>query len=272
MAGLRLFMCVSLIWTLIFFAPMAHCKESFRLTSWGKFLVGYNWGYVGLTGSIRIPAGGQPGSATRVQVKEYLGISAAETVSIFMIGEIFERHLITFDYEMFKPTAVQRIDHDFKFHNKTYEKGAMVETKLDFNWLRAAYTIRFLKWPTFSIGQALGVHHIRHGLTMNAETAEVGLLSNTRRLDGAYPTLGLELLFKPNKTSDIRCDIEGIHMVSRGYLGSLKFQGQWNVYPDVHMTASLGARTVHFIETNQPLNNEWSYNLINVATGVGFTF
>jgi hypothetical protein len=264
--------CAIIITLFNFSAHEALARESFRLSSWGKFVLGQRWGYVGLTGNIRIPAGGRPGSATRVDVQRSLGIAAAESSSVFMEGEILERHLIAFDYDMFRPTSVQRVQEKFRFHNKTYEKGAMVETKLDFNWLRAAYTGRALYRESFSLGPLIGVHHIRHGVTMNADTMEVGLISNTRRLDGTYPVLGAELMTRLSDKSNLRLEIEGVHMITRGFLAATRITGQWEVYPDVVMTGSTGGRVVHFIETNQKLNNEWFYGVFNISAGMGFTF
>lgn len=247
-------------------------RESFRLTSWGKFVLGERWGYVGLAGYIRIPAGGRPGSATRVDVRRYLGVAASESSSLFMEGEILERNLLCLDYDMFQPTSVKRVEQDFKFHNKTYKKGSLVETKLDFNWLRASYTGRIIHRTGYSWGLILAAHHIRHGVTMNSQTVEAGLYSNTRRLDGTYPVLGTEFVIRPGEKSSIRFEAEGVHMITRGYLAALRALGKWEIYPDVVMTGTGGGRLVHFIETNQELNNEWSYGLINGSIGVGFTF
>ncbi len=105
----------------------------------------------------------------------------------------------------------------FIFHNRTYTPENILETKVDLNWLRLSYGYKlwdflFCGWPP------AGVHHIRNTTTINGVTEEEGLASNTRSLDGTYPVLGLETRVLLPHGIDFGLELEGTHLITRGFL------------------------------------------------------
>lgn len=247
-------------------------QQSFRLTPGAEFALGMEWGHLWLGGEFLVPAGGRPGSGTRVQVGPELGISSADASAIFLKGTILNRHVLSIDYLMAFPSGLQKVEKRFRFQNKTYMPGVRVETKLDFNWLRCMYGYKVLQYPAFWIAPGLGIHHVRHGLTLKGRTVEGGLISNTRRLDGTYPAVGLEFRYLFPYGLDLCMELEGFHLIVRGYVASSNLGLMWEVRPDVILTLRGFNRLVHFLEDNQPLNNQWQYSLSGFSGGIAFTF
>ena len=67
-------------------------------------------------------------------------------------------------------------------------------------------------------------------------------------------------------------EVEGIHMITMGYLAMLRLGAAWETYPNVVMTAGASGRIVKYVEDNQRLNNQWAYGLAGVSMGVMFGF
>jgi hypothetical protein len=247
-------------------------RESFRLSPDAKFILGMEGGYIWLTGEILVPAGGRPGSGTRVDLAGELGSSQGETTSVFFQGEIRERHLLDGRLLIASPAGERKITNGLRFHNKTYEPGALIESKLDFQWLELGYGYKLLDLDGWWMAPRLGVHYIYHSLTLNGETSEAGLYSNTRTLDGTFPVIGLESRVTLPLNLDLAIEAEGTHLITRGFLYSVRLGAYWSVYPDVVLTMGALNRQVHYLEDNQPLNNEWYYSIWGVSGGISFTF
>ncbi len=246
--------------------------RSFQLIPGAHFWVGLDAGYFWLSGEMLIPSGGRPGSGTRVSTSGLLGVDQVEATSTSLKGEILDRHLVAFEYLMMVPTGVKRVGETFRFHNRTYLEGTLVETSLDFNWLRLAYGYKFPAVGGWTIAPVCGIHHIRHGITLNSETEEFGVESNTRRLDGTYPVFGFETRYLFPYGLDATLEMEGIHLITRGFLSLVRCSVGWQIHPDIMFTLALSNRTVHFLEDNQPLNNEWYYNMVGIRSGIAFSF
>lgn len=230
------------------------------------------YSYFWLSGEMLIPAGGRPGSGTRVGTSRALGVDQGEGSSVSLTSEILDHHVVRFEYLMTAPTGVKRVDETFRFHNRTYLEGTMIETSLDFNWLRLAYLYRIPAVGGWSIAPGLGVHHIRHSITLNAETEEYGIESNTRQLDGTYPVISLETRYLFPYGLDVSLELDGIHLITRGFLSLVRLGVAWQIHPDITCSLALSNRTVHFIEDNQPLNNEWFYSVTGIQSGIAFSF
>ena len=118
----------------------------------------------------------------------------------------------------------------------------------------------------------MGVHYIRHGITLNAETKRSEFVSNFRQLDATHPVVGLEARYQFPLGFDLSLELEGIHLISRGFLALSAFTLSWQAHPDVVLSVGCSDRTVRYVEDHQPLNNEWSYNMLGLTAGVSFTF
>jgi hypothetical protein len=249
----------------------AWCQESFQITPSARFLIGMESDYLWTWGNLLIPAGGKLRSGTRVNLNE-LNVESTEGSSIHFQAVILKNHFVNFDYVMFMPTGLTRVKREFRFQNKTYERGISVETKLDIIWLRLAYGYKLRELGNIILAPRIGVHHVRQAITINGETAEVGQLSNTRRLDATYPVVGLDTRYLLPYGIDFSLEMEGIHLVTRGFLAMAQGTLLWEVRPDVVLSIRGANRTVHYIETNQRLNNEWFYNVLSFSIGAAFTF
>ncbi|MFC1834201.1 hypothetical protein ACFL2Q_05645 [Thermodesulfobacteriota bacterium] len=246
-------------------------QGSFQLTPAARFLLGMEGNYMWVLGNMLIPSGGRPGSGSRVGFSE-LGLEPTEGFSAFLRASILEDHLFSFDYLAFSPSGERRITRTFRFHNKTYEKGSLVESRLDFNWLRFSYGYQVVNVPGWTVAPKIGVHHVRNAITLNGETKEAELFTNTRRLDGTYPVLGVETRLLFPLGLHLSLEMEGIHLITRGFLTFFQLGAIWEVIPDMAFTLAVSNRTMHFLENNQPLNNEWFCSAFAVTSGVGFTF
>ena len=260
-----------LLFVAVAFVEPARSQESFQLFPSVRFLLGMESDYLWTWGNMRIPAGGRPGSGTRVNLDE-LNVEPTEGSSIHLQAVILENHYVNFDYVMFMPTGLTRVKREFRFQNKTYEPGVNVETKLNINWLRLAYGYKLRELGNVILAPRIGVHHVRQAITLNGETTEAGQLSNTRRLDGTYPVIGLDTRYLLPYGIDLSLEMEGIHLITRGFLAMAQCALLWEVKPDVVLSLRGNNRTVHYIETNQRLNNEWFYNVIGFSIGAAFTF
>ena len=249
----------------------AHARESFQLFPSARFLLGMETDYLWTWGNMLIPAGGRPGSGTRVSLSD-LKVEPTEGTSIHFQGVILGRHYVNFDYVMFMPTGTSRVKKEFRFQNKTYERGVFVETKLDMNWLRLVYGYKLRELGGVILAPRIGAHHVRQAITLNGDTAEAGQYSNTRRLDGTYPVIGLDTRYLLPYGIDLSLEMEGIHMITRGFLAMAQCSMLWEIKPDVVLTLRGSNRTIHFIETNQRLNNEWFHNILGFSIGAAFTF
>jgi hypothetical protein len=264
--------CLVAISIIIASAGAACAQEPFRLTPAARFLLGMEWSYLWLSGEMLIPAGGRPGSGSRVEVPAELGVDQGDATSITFDTSILDNHVLNFDYLMFAPTGIKRAPRTFRFHNKTYLSGTSLETRLDFNWFRLSYGYKLWDLTPWWIVPRIGVHHIRYSATLNGETDEDGIMSNTRSLDGTYPVVGLETRYSSPYGVDFGLELEGIHLITAGFLSMARLRVNWEIYPDVVMTLNGSSRVVQYIEDNQPLNNEWFYVLSGWSAGISFAF
>lgn len=229
-------------------------------------------GYVWLNGDLLVPAGGRPGSGTRIDASGDLAADESESTSILLESAVLQRHLFNAELIYFAPTGRKLLHRTIRFQNRTYTEGTTIQAKLDFTWLRGGYGFKLLDFTSWWLAPRLGVHHIRHGITINGETKEEGLIANTRQLDGTYPTIGFESRYLLPYGADAYIEAEGTHLITRGYLLSGRLGAHWEVRTDIVLTLGLSGRIVHYIEDNQPLNNEWFYVIGGVSTGLTVTF
>jgi hypothetical protein len=250
----------------------ALAQEPFQLTPNARFFTGMERGALIVAGETLIPAGGRPGSGTRIDVASGLGVESGEFSSFVFQGLILDNHLLNFDYLMAMPTGVKRIAQSFRFQNKTYPAGSLLETRIDFNWLRFSYGYKILKVSSFWLGPRVGLHYVNCAATINGDSEEAGVISNTRRLDGVYPVLGLETRYLMPHGLDLCMEAEGIHLITRGFLTMFKVGVTWETIPNVALSTGFYSRLVQYVEDNQVLNNEWTYSLTGVSIGVMFGF
>lgn len=250
----------------------ACAQEPFRLTPAARFLLGMESSYLWLSGDMLIPAGGRPGSGSRIDVPAELGVDQGDATSITFDASILDNHLLNFDFLMFSPTAIKRVTRTFRFQNRTYLAGTSLETRLDFNWFRLCYEYKLWDLSPWWVAPRIGVHHIRYSTTLNGETDENEIMSNTRSLDGTYPVVGLETRYSTPYGIDFGLELEGIHLITAGFLSMARVRVNWEVYPDVMISLSGSSRVVQYIEDNQPLNNEWFYVLSGWSAGISFAF
>lgn len=250
----------------------AAAQEPFRLFQEARFFMGMESGLFWLGGEFLIPSGGRPGSGTKVEAASELGVDQGEAVCMFLRGEVLDNHLVDADYMGCSPSGVKKIHRTFRFHNRTYKTGELLETRLDLSWFRLCYAYKVSPSPFWWVAPRIGCHHVICGTTIHGETKEGGLQSNNRILDGTYPVLGLEARYLLPHGFDLGLELEGIHMVSRGYLWAVRSSIHWEAHPDVRVVLSASCRAVHYIEDNQPLNNEWTYVIPILSAGVAFGF
>ncbi|MDQ7782970.1 MAG: hypothetical protein RDU20_08835 [Desulfomonilaceae bacterium] len=257
---------------LILAMQAASAQEPFQLIPEARFFTGMERGSMLVSGETLIPAGGRPGSGTRVDVSSGLGVESGESSSIIFHGLILDNHVLSFDYLMAMPTGVKRIAQSFRFQNKSYPAGSLLETRIDFNWLSCSYGYQVLKVSSFRLAPRIGIHYVNCATTINGDSEEAGVISNTRRLDGVYPVLGLESRFLMPHGIDLSMEAEGIHLITRGFLTMFKVGVTWETYPNVAFSAGFYSRLVRYVEDNQVLNNEWTYSLTGATLGVLFGF
>ncbi len=250
----------------------ALAQEPFRLTPYTHFLVGMDWSYLWLSGEMLVPGGGRPGSGTKIDVSGDLGVDQGEATSITLDADILDNHLLNFDFLMFSPTGLKRLRRKLRFQNKTYLPETSLETKLDYNWLRASYGYKLFDLSPWWVVPRIGLHYIHYTATLNGETEEDGIISNTRSLDATYPVVGLETRYSSPYGVDFGFEVEGIHLITAGYLSMASLSVNWEIYPDVVVMLRGSSRVVKHVEENQPLNNEWSFVLTGWSVGVSFAF
>jgi hypothetical protein len=246
--------------------------DAFHLSKSAKFSVGMDWSCLWISGEMLVPAGGQPGSGSAVELASDLGLYQGDGTSVFLDGTVAENHLLRLDYLMCLPNAVAKPRKAFRFQNRTYLEGTPVEAKLDVNWLRFSYGYRAWAGDSWFVAPRLGVHYIHFAAKVNGETVEEGIASNTRALDATYPVLGFEARFLTPYGIDFGLEAEGVHMIYTGFLGMARLSGRWEVHPDVTLTMGVSSRFVERCEDNQPLNNRWLLGLTSWTAGVSFGF
>jgi hypothetical protein len=255
------------LWT---FTP-SNADDKFTLIPDSRFLFGMEWGYVWLHGDMVIPAGGRPGSGSPVDTSN-LGIDQTESVLVFLRGNILRNHLVQADFLSLSPSGLKRIQAPFIFQNRSYSEDTSLETKLDVSWFRLVYGYKLYAIASSFLAPRIGIHHVRLVATINGETRDEMSYSNTRRLDGTFPVIGLEARHFFPLGLDLAVELEGIHLITRGFLTLLTITGGWEVHPDVMLTLGITSRLCNWTEDNQPLNNEWSLSVIGLSGGVSFGF
>ena len=268
----RRLMVVCLLWALFTVPGTCVAQEPFRLTPYARFLFGIGSGHVLVSGDLLVPAGGRPGSGTRVDLAKDLGIDQAETTSLSFQTSLLDRHRFDLDYVMLQPTGYAKPSHAFRFQNRTYNQDVPIETRLNMNWLRFSYGYQTFSVSSWWIVPRLGAHYVSCATTINGESEEEGIVSNTRSLDCTFPVLGLETRYLFPYGWDLSLEIEGVYLLQRGYLTSARLCANWEIHPEV----VLGVNAFHMIaectEDNQPLNNHWSYHLLGVSAAIRFSF
>ena len=253
-------------------AGIGVAQEEFRLIPEARFLLGMDWSHQWLAGEMLIPAGGRPGSGTRLDLDADLGVDQGEASSVTLEAVILDNHLLGIDFLMFSPTGNKRISRTFSFHNKTYEAGNTIDSRIDFNWLRLSYGYKLWTDPSWWIAPRAGGHYIGYTVTLNGETREAGLVSNSRRLDAFYPVLGLEVRYLFPYGIDLGLELEGVHLITRGFLTMVTLGASWEVYPDIVISLRCSNRLVQYMEDNQPVNNQWFQSMSGVSGGISFGF
>lgn len=247
-------------------------QEQFQLIPEARFLLGMEWGHWWLSGEMLIPAGGRPGSGGKLDLASDLGVDQGDASAVSLFGTILENHLINIDYLGISPSGVRKCPRTLIFHNQTYAEGTNVETRIDLSWFHAAYGYKAWKDPSWWIAPKIGVHYIQYSATLNGRTKGEELTSNNRTLDGTFPVLGLEARYLLPYGIDVSAEVDGVHLITRGYLSTLRIGASWEVHPDVVLSIACSSRLASYLEDNQPLNNEWWVSLSGVSTGIAVGF
>ena len=263
---------IAILIVMTFAEGLAFAQERFRLTPHTFFLIGMSSSYRWLSGDMLVPAGGRLGSGTMVDLSEDLGVNQGQSTSINFDAEILKRHLLNFDFLMFAPSGLKRPFRKFRFQNKTYLPGTLLETKLDLNWLRLSYGYKLWNLSPWWIIPRVGLHYISFSSTINGETEEAGTISNTRSLDSIFPVVGIETRYSSPYGIDFALEVEGIHLITAGFLSMARLRITREIYPDIVLMMSGSSRVVQSIESSQPLNNEWFFALTGWSTGISFAF
>lgn len=250
----------------------AFAQESFRLFPSARFFTGLDWGYYFVSGDFLVPAGGRPGSGSKIDAYSDLGMSQTEAVTIGVEGTILDDHFINLDYSTFMPTGLRKINRDFLFHNKLYTEGTLISSKIEFNWLRFFYAYRAYEEGSIRVSPALGFNYVRFGATLNSSTDDGELQSNSRTLDVAYPTLGMEMRFLAPYGLEFRWQFEAMSLITRGFVAVNKASANWEIYPDIQINFCVSNRFTQSVEDNQELNNEWMFSLTGLSAGIAFGF
>ena len=262
---------VGFLWVWWGAGELVLAAESFQLSPYTRFVLGMEFSYLWPTGDFLVPAGGRPGSGSRVGLDE-LGVGATEGTSFFLYARIVERHFLDAEYLAYSLTGVKNLNRTFRFQNKTYVAGETVETRLDMDWARLTYGYHLVDLEGWAIVPRMGAYYVRNAITVNGPTKEEGIYSNMRELDGIFPVLGLEFKYFFPLGAEVSLQLEGMHMITRGYLAAGRFTALWEVIPDLVLTVSGSNRTAQYQEDNQRLNNEWFQSTFALTAGVGFTF
>jgi hypothetical protein len=247
-------------------------QEPFRITPSASFLLGMDWSRQWLVGEMTIPAGGRPGSGAKVDFSADLGMDQADASGVDFQAVILDRHLVTAEYFSCSPTGLRKPARPLVFHNKTYPAGSPVEAKIDFNHVRLSYGYKFREEPSWWIAARGSLHYVNFAATLNGETEEAGLISNSRTLDGVFPVIGFEARHQLPHGLDLGMELEGTHLITRGFLVMMRLGASWEVYPNIVLTANCGSRLVHYLEDNQELNNEWFSSFWGASFGLSFGF
>jgi hypothetical protein len=269
----RVFFAFWLILALEICIKPCEAQETFRLSPDARFQFGMDSGYIWHWGEMLIPAGGRPDSGAKIDVASELGVDQGETTGITFRGIVLENHLLNFDYLLYSPTGVKRIPRTVQFHNRTYAADTIVETKLDFNWLRFDYGYKLWDFSSWWAAPRLGLHYVRYSATLNGKPEEEqDTISNNRSLDAIYPVLGIEARYLLPLGAELSAEIEGIHLITTGFLAMLRLEARWEMHPDVTLNVAGFTRFVQRQEDNQELNNEWFFGLFGGTAGVSFAF
>ena len=247
-------------------------QESFRLFGGASFFTGIDWGYYLVSGEFLVPAGGRPGSGSKVNAYSDLGITQTEAVTLTLEGTILDDHSFNIDYSMFMPSGLSRITRDFLFHNRLYLEGSLIDSKIDLAWFRFFYCYRAYEEGSVRISPGLGLTHVRFGATLNNTTDDGEFVSNSRRLDVTYPTLGLEIRFLAPYGLDFKWQMEAMSLITRGFVSMSKASASWEIYPDINISLNISNRITQSVEDNQDLNNEWLFSLTGMSAGIAFGF
>jgi hypothetical protein len=253
-------------------AGSASAQERFRLIPGAGFLLGMESSYFWLSGEMLIPAGGQPGSGSKVDLASDLGVDRCEAFGATLQGTILDDHLFSLELLSLGPSGLKKAPRTFLFHNRTYLSGTLIATKLDLDWVRFCYAYKAIDSGSWWGAPRIGLHYVRCTTTLNGETEEEGMISNSRTLDATYPVLGFETRYLFPFGVDVGLEWEGMHLVTLGYVSFVRAAAHWEVHPDVVLFMGVSNRLAGWSEDNQKLNNEWCYILSGWSAGISFAF
>lgn len=262
---------VSLAALLLTIAGQAQCREPFQLISGVRFVLGMEQHYLWPWGDMLVPAGGRPGSGTLVSWDE-LQVAPTEGAGAFLDIKFGESHFLNLHHLAFSPTGFTTLKRPFRFQNRTYEEESVLETAMDFSWTRLGYGYALVQSGGWRLSPWISVHHVRNQITINGETKEKGIESNTRGLDGTYPVIGLNTSFLFPYGMEMGLHVEGMHLFTRGFLTYTDFRFTWAIHTDMVLSLGVQHRMVQYVEDNQPLNNQWFLNAAGVYGGFGVAF
>ncbi len=233
---------------------------------------GMDWGTQWIWGDTLIPAGGRPGSGNRIDLWTDLGMDQSEDMSVYFNASLYDAHMLNLSFLYFSPSGSRTLNRTIIFQNRTYRPETRIDSKVDMNWSRLLYGYRIVDFGYMWMAPKLGAHYVRNTITLNGDTQEEGIISNTRSLDGLYPVLGFETRYRLPYGLDFSWEFEGDYLFGRGYITMTQLGARWQIHPEMALTLNSTHRAIQYRENNQPLNNEWTYSLLGWSAGVLFLF
>jgi hypothetical protein len=162
----------------------ASAAEGFTVTASGT------WWHPWIGGTISITRGGQPGSATTIDVSKDLGLGGADSGA----GELvlgYDRHRFSFGYQPLGFDGDATVRRPFVFHGTTYATGERVHSHLDLDLWTPAYEYALIERPFASLSAGPGAVVWSFDASLSG-SGPGGALAEQRNFTHILPTLGAE--------------------------------------------------------------------------------
>ena len=130
---------------------------------------------------------GQPGD--ELDLEDFLGIADRET--IFQLDALFRVayfHRLEFSYFELRRNAQKTLERDIDFGDETFLEGTEVETSIESQYIRLAYSYSLMRDQQKELGVTAGLTYSRFETGLSAESTQQ---SERLKVNAPLPTIGV---------------------------------------------------------------------------------
>lgn len=211
-----------------------------------EFSVGVKTYYCYLSGDIFVTAGGEPGTATRIDFNDDLDLGNAFSFKPFIEIEIADKHLFNFSFVPLRFKGENVLPDTEIFRATTFPGNSLVKSQLDIDLYELKYSYKIIK--NSRIGWSLNIagHLYNMGTKLTVTSADGSKISADRTLTPFFPTIGTGIEYSLSSKWSLDLAVEGIILSNdQSYFG-VEGELEYSVNDNISLNTGVLFTNVHF--------------------------